>query len=101
MMAHRFAQFEAPDEPEPAAPAGTEPLVVDAGIFFQGGDDKLYPIREGMVLTSNDNYVIYVKPETVCHLYIYQVDATGTVFKLFPNTDFSPTINPLAAGQAV
>lgn len=84
-------------EPAPAAPVPAEPEVLnlDVGVFYEGADGKLYPIREGMVLTSKDNYAIYVRPEAPCHVYIYQVDGTRKATRLFPNSEYSFLKNPL------
>ena len=73
-------------------------LFLDVGIYYQGVNGKLHPIRDGMVLSSNDNYCIYVKPSRDCYLYVYQVDSTKRAFKLFPSVKYKTEKNPAEAG---
>ena len=98
MLAHKFGQFGAPEE-KPASAADPKDLIeVETGVYYEGGDSKLYPVREGMVLTSDDNYSVYFKPRQDCNVYVYQIDSANKAFKLFPNTDYSGAANPLRAG---
>ncbi|MBI5247571.1 MAG: DUF4384 domain-containing protein [Elusimicrobia bacterium] len=116
MRAHRFkgsapAEAEAPAPAAPAAaapPAASspdgargpaDPLELEVGVFYEGGDGKLYPLREGMVLNSKDNYALYLKPRSGSYVYVYQVDAAKKAFRLFPNPQFSKAENPLAGGR--
>ena len=70
-------------------------VVLDAQMYSEGGDGKLYPVKEGMVLSSKDNYCIYVRPDRKSYVYIFQVDTLGKVLRLFPNDRFSQAGNPL------
>jgi hypothetical protein len=74
-----------------------DPLELDAGLFYEGGDGRLYPLRDGMVLNSKDNYALYVKPDKPCYVYAYQVDSSQKAFKIFPNPKFAKVSNPLPA----
>ncbi len=87
---------QGPDEP---AGASTEPLSLDVGVFYEGGDGKLYPLREGMVLNSSDNYALYLKPGKASYVYAYQVDSSQKAFKIFPNDGYAKAGNPLAAAE--
>ena len=78
---------------------GVDITELEAGVFYEGGDGKLYPLREGMVLNSKDNYAVYVKPRQPCYVYIYQVDSTKKATRLFPNAQFSSVSGPLTAGK--
>ena len=109
MISHRFRGSAPSDEvakgwenggktAENAHPA-VDILELEAGVFYEGGDGKLYPLREGMVLNSKDNYAIYVKPRQPCYVYIYQVDATKKATRLFPNAQFTSVTGPLTAGK--
>jgi hypothetical protein len=84
---------------ETERPAGADPLEFDVGVFYEGGDGRLYPLRDGMVLNSKDNYALYLKPSKPSYVYAYQVDSSQKAFKIFPNPDFSKAANPLAASE--
>lgn len=120
MLSHRFKQFadregEAAAEEKPksaAMPKTDEPaadrahaavdvLELETGVFYEGGDGKLYPLREGMVLNSKDNYAVYFRPKTPCYVYVYQIDGSQKAFPLFPNKDFAAEANPVADGREV
>lgn len=96
MAARRFRELGVPEPVEAGPPPALE---LDAGVFYEGGDGRLYPVRDGMVLNSKDNYAVYVKPASDCHLYVYQVDETGQAVRLFPNPAFRTAENPLKAGE--
>lgn len=117
MISHRFKEF-GPSEPETArsssstqtenntekgeeAHAAVDVLELETGIFYEGGDGKLYPLREGMVLNSKDNYAVYFRPKTPCYVYVYQVDSSQKASPLFPNKEFASTINPVTGGSEV
>lgn len=70
-------------------------VFLDVQTYYEGGNGRLYPLREGMVLTSEDNYSIYLNPDTESYVYVYQVDSRGKVLRLFPNPQFSSAHNPL------
>ncbi|MBI3550977.1 MAG: DUF4384 domain-containing protein [Elusimicrobia bacterium] len=116
MLSHRFKEF-GPAEPETAAKQKGEPpsqdqsrrsvkgdeghpavdiLELETGVFYEGGDGKLYPLREGMVMNSKDNYAIYLRPKQPCYVYIYQVDSSQKAFKLFPSADLETAQNPVS-----
>jgi TolB-like protein len=119
MLSHRFKEFgPEPSETPPQAqsPSATTPpasqasegshgdvdvLELETGVFYEGGDGKLYPLREGMVLNSKDNYAVYFRPKTPCYVYVYQVDSAQKAFSLFPNKDFVPAGNPTTGGKEV
>lgn len=98
-MAARTFKYGKEPEGDPAESLKGSALQIDAGIFYEGGDGKLYPVREGMVLGSQDNYALYLKPKTPCHVYIYQVDASQKAVRIFPNKMFSSESNPLATKE--
>ena len=52
-----------------------------------------------MVLTSKDNYAVYVKPKSECYLYIYQVDAYQKAYRVFPNKEYTKENNPVKPAQ--
>ena len=83
-------------EPASAIKKGKAKLSADVGIFFEGDDGKPYPIRNGMVMYSNDNYAIYFKPNQRCYIYVFQQDSTGKVFCLFPSRAYGTETNPVS-----
>lgn len=109
MIGHRFRGSAPSDEAAKTWAAESKPtenahpevdiLELEAGVFYEGGDGKLYPLREGMVLNSKDNYAVYVKPRQPCYVYIYQVDSTKKATRLFPNDRFTSVSGPLTTGK--
>lgn len=97
MLRHRFKAYGESDK----ATDGQALLEVETGVFYEGGDGKLYPVRDGMVLASKDNYAIYLRPQKSCYFYVYQVDSTQKAFRLFPNNEFSQHTNPVREGEEV
>lgn len=84
-----------------AEPTKQGETIMEIGVFYEGKDGRLLPIKDGVTLHSKDNYAIYFKPKETSYLYIFQVDAKGEAFKLFPNEEEYKTINnPLKAGRA-
>jgi len=78
---------------------GKEKLSCEVGFFFEGDDGKPYPVRNGMVMYSNDNYAIYFKPNKTCYIYVFQQDSTGKVYRLFPNPAYGTEANPVSGGR--
>lgn len=98
MIARRMIGGKEIDAEKPAG--GADPLEFDVGVFYEGGDGRLYPLREGMVLNSKDNYALYLKAARSSFVYAYQVDSSQKAYKIFPNPDFSKAENPLSTGEA-
>lgn len=76
-----------------------EKLSLEAALVYVGSDAKLRLVSEGMVLTSNDDYALYLRPAQDCYVYVYQVDAKSSVARLFPNPGLKTAGNPLKAGE--
>lgn len=100
MMLRRYRQLGAP-APQAAATisAAGDTGELETGVYHEGGDGKLYPVREGMVLTSSDNYCIYFKPKRRSYVYIIQVDSANKAVRLFPNEEFKTAPNPVEGGR--
>lgn len=71
-------------------------LSLDVFFHYEDEQGRMQVMTEGSVLKSGDGYAIYVKPSDSCYLYVYQVDALGKSFRLFPNSDFQTGANPLS-----
>jgi len=76
-------------------------LSVDIAFFYEDAKKKMRPLKDGDVLKSGDGYALYIKPSDTSFLYVYQVDALGKSFRLFPNPEFRTAENPVAAGLDV
>lgn len=70
-------------------------LSLDTLFYYEDENRRMKILTEGSVLKSGDGYAIYVRPSDSCYLYIYQVDALGKSYRLFPNPDFKTGTNPL------
>ena len=100
MMLRKYRQFAAPPaQPDAAASVAKDLAEMETGVYYEGGDGKLYPVREGMVLTSSDNYSIYFKPKQKCYVYIVQVDSSNKAVKVFPANEFKTALNPVEGGK--
>jgi hypothetical protein len=73
-------------------------LSLDIAIYRQG-KEQLETINEGDVLQSGEAYALFVQPSDGCYLYVYQTDAAGETFRLFPNPAFKTADNPVAGGK--
>lgn len=71
-------------------------LSLDILLYYEDDNGKMQVMNEGSVLSSKDSFAIYVKPSDTCYLYIFEIDALGKSFRLFPNTSYDTASNPLA-----
>jgi hypothetical protein len=83
-------------------PDDDKPLSIQASYVYRaGGTGPLLPITSGGELNSGDHYKIYFKANQDCYVYVYQTDATGQVFRLFPLKQFDGVMlnhnNPVTA----
>lgn len=77
----------------------SDKLSLDIGIYYEDAQGNLQYINEGSVLHSGDAYALYVRPDDSCYLYIYQIDDSGSSYRLFPNEEYNTGINPLKSGE--
>ena len=83
----------------PAA-APVKPHVEVAATYLRDGREQV--MQPGVVLNSlDDRYRVSINPDRESHVYVYQIDATGEVFPLFPNPVYNPAANPVAPGRTV
>jgi len=75
-------------------------LSIDMGLYHQK-EDKLEQISQSDVLRSGDAYTLYLKPSDNCYIYVFQVDDSGSITKLFPNESFFTAKNPVSGGSEV
>jgi hypothetical protein len=95
------ADFDRLEDPakEPAEDKPGKGLDVDAALVYVGSDRKLRMVHPGMTLTSEHLYGVYLRPVEDCFAYVFQVDSTGQVQMIFPNSDFHTGGNRLDAGE--
>lgn len=99
--------------PEPGS-ATTKPAVMSSQssekplnftvnyVYRQGGRGPLKPLVENSVLHSGDHYKIQFTPAEDSYIYIFQVDSSKAIYRLFPMTEFGGVTvnnqNPARAG---
>ncbi len=73
-------------------------------VYRPGGKGPLEPLTEGAILESGDHYKIQFTPREDSFVYIFQIDASGEIFQLFPMRSFKGVAvdnqNPVEAGTA-
>ncbi|GAG75204.1 unnamed protein product [marine sediment metagenome] len=71
-------------------------------VYRSEGKGELKPINNGDVLKSGDHFKIIFTPDKDCYVYIFQVDSSGQIFKLFPMKSFMGVqvnnFNPVTKG---
>lgn len=90
-------QVSQPAESAPAALA--EPFVLKVKLAAPAGVDLL--LKEGDTLTSADGYFLELATARKLYVYVGQIDASGSLYALFPNPAFSAAGNPLEPGALV
>lgn len=71
-------------------------------VYRPGGQGSLKPLVEGSVLNSGDHYKIQFTPDENSYVYIFQVDSSKAIYRIFPMTSFGgvkvDNLNPVRAG---
>ena len=57
-------------------------------------------VKAGTVLRPVDNYNVSFTPAARSYVYVLQFDAQGTASIVFPNKEFSATVNPVVAQRS-
>ena len=70
---------------------------VEAVIFLF--NEKIEMIPEGSVVRTNDRFSIMIQPVIPLYAYIIALDSSGSLFKVFPNSNVTSQTNPLNAGN--
>jgi len=73
-------------------------ISLDVLFYTEDSEGQMRGLSEGEVLRSGDGYALFVRPSDQCWVYIYQVDAAGNCFRLFPNEEFKTETNPMIIG---
>jgi hypothetical protein len=82
------------------------PLSVQVNyVYRSGGTGPVRPIRNDDELRSGDHYKIFFTTSRDCYVYIFQIDAAGQIFRLFPLEQFDGVVlnhqNPVKGGSEV
>lgn len=76
------------------------PFSVNFGIIKED-QGKVLLMNESGALFPYDNFAVILRPEQASYLYIWQIDSSGRVLRLFPNADFNAHTNPVPASNEV
>ena len=79
----------------------TEDLEIDFKFNYLPGRRRQITTREisdQVVLTREDPYYLIVHSSDKCFLYIFQLQSSGELARLFPNSRYVPTSNPVPGG---
>ncbi|MEW6267480.1 MAG: caspase family protein, partial [Thermodesulfobacteriota bacterium] len=69
------------------------------GLFRERKGEAPVKVNPGDSLRSGDGYYFLLEADQPCHLYLFQVDAGGAVFRLFPEARYHTGKNPIRAGS--
>ncbi|MEO7863760.1 MAG: protein kinase [Nitrospirales bacterium] len=81
-------------------PTISSPLAVNFGIIKED-QGKILLMDEHATLFPYDNFALILRPEQASYLYVWQIDSSGRVLRLFPNAEFNDQINPVSEGAEV
>jgi eukaryotic-like serine/threonine-protein kinase len=84
-------------QPSPTTPATINNLTGFKSFYHANGLSG--ELKEGDILTSEDNYYMTFRPGQKIFLYVAQIDTAGAIYRIFPNSDFSELRNPLNPGK--
>lgn len=76
-------------------PTISSPLAVNFGIIKED-QGKILLMDEHATLFPYDNFALILRPEQASYLYVWQIDSSGRVLRLFPNAEFNDQINPVS-----
>jgi len=74
-------------------------ISLDVLFYTEDTEGKMRSTSEGEVLRSGDGYALFIRPSDQCWVYVYQIDAVGNCYQLFPNEDFNTETNPMIIGD--
>jgi len=80
---------------KPVPQARSNPIQVEFSMFKENGKRPPTPVKTGDSMRSGDSYFFHIRPSKDCFLYLFQVDATGKAFRLFPSETYHTQANPV------
>ena len=78
------------------------PVAAVTALYGPRSGDDWHVLESGQRLSSDDRYCIAIHPKQQAWCYVFQIDATGCLFNLFPkiaNAPHSTGRNPVQPGQ--
>jgi hypothetical protein len=63
-------------------------LVVEVAVFQEDPESRPQKLTEGAVLRSGDGYRLYFESHQTCYVYVFQIDAAGKLFSLYPDPTY-------------
>ena len=81
-------------------PTPWSPFAVNFGIMKED-QGKILLMDEHATLFPYDNFALILRPEQASYVYIWQIDSSGRMLRLFPNAEFNDHLNPVSEGAEV
>jgi hypothetical protein len=81
-------------------PTPGSPFAVNFGIMKED-QGKILLMDEHTALFPYDNFALVLRAEQASYVYIWQIDSSGRVLRLFPNAEFDDHLNPVSEGAEV
>jgi len=73
--------------------AAPSPLTLEAAVYVEDAQSRPKKLEAGETLKSGDGYRVYFLPKQDAYVYVVQKDATGKLFYLFPNAEWTSKDN--------
>jgi len=86
---------------QPAPKSRSNPIQVEFSMFKENGKKPPTPVKTGDSMRSGDAYFFHIRPSKDCFLYLFQVDATGRAFRLFPSDTYHTQANPVLGKASI
>ena len=81
-------------------PTPWSPFAVNFGIVKED-QGKILLMDDNATLFPYDNLALILRPEQTSYVYMWQIDSSGRVLRLFPNAEFNDHSNPVPEGAEV
>jgi len=86
---------------QPVPKSRSNPIQVEFTMFKENGKRPPTPVKTGDSMRSGDSYFFHIRPSKDCFLYLFQVDATGKAFRLFPSDTYHTQANPVLGKASI
>jgi len=95
------APVEKPATHAVAAPARSGSIQVEFALLRENGKKGPVRVNDGDTLKSGDSYFFHIRASKECFLYLFQVDSSGAMYRLFPSAQYHTTANPVSGARRV